>query len=110
MDNKQIDLAFRIILGIVLISCVMFTAYDIGVNSVKIPGQENPYFWVDDNCFSVNSTVKVQKNLDENEELFYTVIVTSEHDKQFIECFDEKGYTAKEWKDALIMSLKDGIR
>lgn len=106
MKDKIINIA----LGIIITMCVIVSAFNMGVNSVEPPKEKSSYFWDDDNCFSVNSTVKTQKNLDENNNVFYTVIVTSEHDRQFIELFDDEYATAKEHKDALIMSLRDGIR
>ena len=103
------DKIINITAGLFIIMSLIILAYNIGVNSVE-PKEENQFFWDGDNCFSINSTVRTQRNLDENDSVFYTVIVTSEHDKQFIECFTDYRATAKEHKDALIMSLKDGIR
>lgn len=91
--------------AVAIMVCFGYGIYSYGVNAQNEP--TNDYFWIDNNRYSKDSTVTVQVNLDENNDVFYCIIVESEIGTQYIQCFSDNVGSAEDWRDSFIMAFKE---
>ena len=90
-----------------ILFCIVFGTIYL-YDTEKKPQQG--YFWIDNNRFNQNSIITVKTNLDENNEIFYCIIVDSLDGRQYVEFFTDEIATADEWLESWIMAYKDGLK